>query len=164
MAGRYVVCLSEPTRNRTVAASENVVSVLPANGGGMADQYFLTEFDIFRLGNSSSPRLDHVRVPKDIATHFVGPIEHVQPGLAGVSMMNEEGLQKRMALARKAGSSVGHVWRISRATPLPHGLVLREDPRDRSHLLLCPAESMPLDKLRGLLLELAARCVYVGKR
>lgn len=130
----------------------------------MAEHYFLTEFDVYRLGNSSSPRLNHVRVPKDIPTYFVGPIEHVQPGLAGVSMMSEEGLQKRIDVARKSGSSVGHVWRISRNSPLPNGLVLREDSRDRTHLLICPAESMPLEKFRGLLLELAARCIYVGKR
>lgn len=78
--------------------------------------------------------------------------------------MDEAGLQKRMETARRAGSSVGHVWRIARTTPLPTGLVLREDPRDRSHLLLCPAAVMPVDKFRGLLLELAARCIYVGKR
>lgn len=130
----------------------------------MSKEYFLTEFDVFRLGNTSSPRLDHIRVPKDIPTFFVGPIEHVQPGLAGVSLMDEVGLQKRVEVARRAGSSVGHVWRIARATPLPMGLVLREDPKDRSHLLLCPAMVMPVDKFRGLLLELAARCVYVGKR
>jgi hypothetical protein len=130
----------------------------------MARDYFLTEFDVFRLGNSNSPRLDHIRVPKDITTFFVGPIEHVQPGIAGVSLMDEVGLQKRIEVARRAGSSVGHVWRIDRATPLPMGLVLREDPRDHSHLLLCPAVVMPVDKFRGLLLELAARCVYVGRR
>ena len=136
----------------------------PRAGENMAEQYFITEFDIYRLGNSSSPRLDHVRVPKDMATYFVGPIEHVQPALAGVSTMNEDGLQKRIELARKVGSSVGHVWRLTRSTPLPNGLVLREDPRDRTHFYLSPAEPMPLEKFRGLLLELATRCIYVGKR
>jgi hypothetical protein len=130
----------------------------------MAEEYFLTEFDVYRLGNSSSPRLDHVRVPKDIPTFFVGPIEHVRPGMFGVSLMDGAGLERRIAQAKRTGSTVGHVWRIARTVAMPVGLVLREDPRDRTHLLLGPSTAMPVEKFRGLLLELAARCTYVGKR
>lgn len=77
----------------------------------MAEEYFLTEFDVYRLGNSTSPRLDHVRVPKDIPTFFVGPIEHVQAGMFGISLMDQAGLERRMEQAKRAGSTVGHVWR-----------------------------------------------------
>jgi hypothetical protein len=78
--------------------------------------------------------------------------------------MDQAGLDRRIELAKRAGSTVGHVWRIARGITLPMGLVMREDPRDRTHLLLGPAEIMPIEKFRGLLLELAARCTYVGKR
>jgi hypothetical protein len=130
----------------------------------MAEEYFLTEFDVYRLGNSTSPRLDHVRVPKDIPTFFVGPIEHVQAGMFGISLMDKAGLERRIEQAKRAGSTVGHVWRIARGVALPMGLAMREDPKDRTHLLLGPSTAMPIEKFRGLLLELAARCTYVGKR
>jgi hypothetical protein len=40
----------------------------------MTEFYYLTESDLFRLGNSRSPRLDHIRVPKDVPTTLRGPI------------------------------------------------------------------------------------------
>jgi len=43
-------------------------------------------------------------------------------------------------------------------------LVIRLDPRDKSHLFVCPAESMPIEKYKGLLLQLAASAVYLGRK
>lgn len=130
----------------------------------MTDFYYLTESDLFRLGNSQSSRLDHVRVPKDVPTTFRGPIEFVLPGLAGISLMDEVRLNERINLAKRAGSAVGHVWKIPRGVSIPAGLIIRTDPRDKSHLLVCPAEAMPLEKFKGLLLELAAAAVYIGRK
>lgn len=130
----------------------------------MSDEFYLLESDLYRLGNSQSPRLDHVRVPKDTPTIFRGPIEFVSPGLIGISLMDEVRLNERIQLARRAGSAVGHVWKIPRGVSVPLGLVVRVDPRDKSHLLVGPAVSMPLEKFKGLLLELAASAVYVGRR
>ncbi len=130
----------------------------------MADEFYLLESDLYRLGNSQSPRLDHVRVPKDIPTAFRGPIEFVSPGVVGISLMDEVRLNERIQLARRTGSAVGHVWKIPRGITVPVGLVVRVDPRDKSHLLVGPALPMPLEKFKGLLLELAASAVYVGRR
>lgn len=130
----------------------------------MQDFFYLIEFDLFRLGNSSSSRLDHVRVPKDLPTTFRGPIEFVNPGLAGISLMDEARLEERISMARRTGSAVGHVWKIPRGVAVPPGLVIRPDPRDKSHLFVCPAEPMPIEKYKGLLLQLAASTVYLGRK
>jgi hypothetical protein len=78
--------------------------------------------------------------------------------------MDEARLSDRINLAKRAGSAVGHVWKIPREVSIPTGLVVRTDPRDKSHLLVCPAEAMPLEKFKGLLLELAASAVYIGRK
>ena len=114
--------------------------------------------------DSTSPRLDHVRIPKDIPTFFRGPIEFVGPGIVGISLMDEARLEERIRLARRAGSAVGHVWRIPRGVPVPVGLVIRPDPRDKSHLLAGPSEPMPLERFKGLLLQLAASAIYIGRK
>lgn len=93
-----------------------------------------------------------------------GPIEFVNPGLAGISLMDEARLEERIRMARRTGSAVGHVWKIPRGVAVPPGLVIRPDPRDTSHLFVCPAEAMPIEKYKGLLLQLAASTVYLGRK
>jgi hypothetical protein len=113
----------------------------------------LTADDLYRLGNATSARLDHVRVPKDIPTIDKNGIAYVLPGGFGISVFNETGIK------RQYGD--GWVWKIKKGSQISPRLRLVNDRGD--HYLITPAFEMPLDEFRGLLSPLAATAERVQK-
>lgn len=117
------------------------------------DLFFAPE-DLYRLGNSSSPRLTNVRRPKDIDTTEINGISVVIANGKGVSLSTKERLDK-VAMS-------GWVWKVSRGTHVPTGLKLLND--RPGHYSICPASNMPLDEFIGLLSKLALKCSKVFKK
>ncbi|WP_368042257.1 hypothetical protein [Burkholderia metallica] len=109
-------------------------------------------FDLYRFGNSTNPRLDHVRPFKDVTVAVVNGISIIVANRNGISLTSKYDPKKR------------GVWRIPRNTRLPLGLCLIKDvrPNHEGHYMLAPSSSMPFTKFIGLLQELAMYCQKVN--
>lgn len=119
----------------------------------MEDLYFAPE-DLFRLGNSTSPRLSNVRRPKDIDTTELNGILMVIANGKGISLSTKDRIEKT--------PMSGWVWKVTKGTPVPQGLKLIND--REGHYSICPVANMPLDEFKGLLSKLAIRCQKVFKK
>jgi hypothetical protein len=117
------------------------------------DLFFAPE-DLYRLGNSSNPRLTNVRRPKDIDTTEINGITVVIANGKGVSLSTKERLDKT--------PMSGWVWKIGRGTQVPAGLKLIND--RPGHYSICPTSNMALDEFIGLLSKLALKCSKVFKK
>ena len=110
--------------------------------------------DLYRLGNATTPKLDHVRTEgsKDVDTYLQSGLLMVRANGRGVSLLTEAGAASR-----------GDVWLwiIPKSTSMPPGLALHNDARDHYHL--CPAFDMTLDEYRALLAKLALSCKRIRK-
>ena len=120
----------------------------------LPNDLYLTELDLYRFGNATSPRLDNVRVDRDIPTMSMNGIPFVQPSHHGVSLITKE------RAAKTPGA--GWVWLIPKGVHLEPGLTIVKD--SETHYLLSPSMLMPLDEFKGLLAKLAARCRRVWKQ
>lgn len=112
--------------------------------------FYICPEDVFRLGNSGSPRLSNIR-PHDVDLTKVNDIVVVIANNAGVSVFNEQGLAER--------DMSGWVWQFNAATPMPQGLKLVHD--RPGHYSIAPTVNMPLDKYKGLLEELGMKAFRV---
>ncbi len=117
------------------------------------DLFFAPE-DLYRLGNSSGPRLTNIRRPKDIDTIEVNGITMVVANGKGISLSTKERLDKTQMS--------GWVWKIARGTQVPAGLRLLND--RPGHYSICPVINMPLDEFVGLLSKLALKCQKLFKK
>ena len=108
--------------------------------------------DLYRFGNASQPRLDHVRAFKDLAVNKVNGIEIVVANGNGVSLSSTFDPKKR------------NTWKLARNTPIPAGLRLVKDlrPGRSDHFMIAPASNMPFTKYLGLLQELAVHCKKIS--
>ncbi len=141
--------------------SENCcLPLLPYTGQdddtGNSEYLYLYAEDLYRLGNSTEPRLTNVR-PDDILTYDRNGVEMVRATGVGISLSNTAHLRKREGFLK------GWLWRIPPNTLLPDGLALRPDPRDSGHFFLCPVSDMTMNKYKALLSELALRCEKTRK-
>ena len=119
----------------------------------LEDLYFAPE-DLYRLGNSTSPRLTNVRRPKDVDTTEINGITVVISNGKGISLSTKDRLEKT--------PMSGWVWKISKGTQVPMGLKLIND--RPGHYSICPTSNMPLDEFIGLLSRLALKCQKVFKK
>ncbi|MBR8416735.1 hypothetical protein K6W16_02715 [Burkholderia dolosa] len=108
--------------------------------------------DLYRFGNSTSSRLDHVRPFKDVMVAMSNGVRIIVANRNGISLTSKYDPKKR------------GVWRIPRDTRLPAGLLLIKDlrPGHEGHYMLAPSSSMPFAKFIGLLQELAMYCQKVS--
>lgn len=119
----------------------------------LEDLFFAPE-DLYRLGNSSSPRLTNIRRPKDVDTMEINGITVVIANGKGISLFTKDRIDKVQMS--------GWVWKISRGTQVPIGLRLLND--RPGHYSICPVTNMPLDEFIGLLSKLALTCHKVFKK
>ena len=117
------------------------------------DLYFAPE-DLFRLGNSTGPRLTNVRRPKDVNTIEINGITVVVSNGKGISLSTKERLDTT--------PMSGWVWKINKGSHLPPGLKLIND--RPGHYSICPTSNMPLDEFIGLLSKLALLCHKVFRK
>ncbi len=118
------------------------------------EDLFMAPEDLFRLGNATSPRLTHIRRPKDIDTIEVNGITVVIANGKGISLSTKGRLDKT--------PMSGWVWKIVRGTQMPIGLKLLND--RLGHYSICPISNMVLDEFIGLLSKLAMKCHKVFKK
>ena len=118
------------------------------------EDLFMAPEDLFRLGNATSPRLTHMRRPKDIDTIEINGITVVISNGKGISLSTKDRLEK--------APMSGWVWKIAKATQIPIGLKLLND--RPGHYSICPISNMPLDEFVGLLSKLAMKCQKVFKK
>lgn len=121
-----------------------------------APYFYLLDEDLYRMGNSTSSRMDHVR-NVDVDVYPINGILMVRANGRGISLGTLEYLQKLQF--------EGWLWKIPATAPLATGLLLRPDPNPakQGHFFLCPASDMSMDKYRALLSELALRCERTQK-
>lgn len=112
---------------------------------------YMAEEDLYRLGNSTSPRLDHVR-HADVDTYSTNGILFIRANGKGISLLTEDGVR---------GKRGGWLWKLPAGLALPSGLLLNND--KPFHYSLCPASDMNVDEYRGLLARLAVRCERIRK-
>ncbi|MFA5529554.1 MAG: hypothetical protein WDA11_02690 [Thiohalomonadaceae bacterium] len=116
-------------------------------------EFYIVPEEIFRLGNSSTPKLSHVR-PRDVDTMQVNGITMIIANGKGVSVFDKIGINE--------SPMTGWVWRFPPNTRPPAGLRLVQD--KAHHYCIAPAQNMPIDKYKGLLEEMALRATRVFKK
>lgn len=109
--------------------------------------------EIFRLGNSSSPRLSNVR-PRDVNLTTINGITMVVANGKGISVFDKEGINQ--------SPMSGWVWRFPPSTTIPFGLKLVQD--KEHHYCIAPTKNMPVNKYKGLLEEMAILATRVYKK
>jgi hypothetical protein len=119
----------------------------------MEDFYFAPE-DLYRLGNSTDPRLTKIRQPKDVDTMELNGIVMVVSNGKGISLSTKTRIDNTQMS--------GWVWKITRGIQIPQGLKLIND--REGHYSICPVVNMPLDEFKGLLSKLAIKCQKVFKK
>ncbi len=106
--------------------------------------------DLYRFGNSTSPRLDHVREQDEVMYEQDGET-WVRANGKGISLVPKERAMQRG----------GWIWMLPKNTVMPLGLALHPD--RPSHVSLCATHDMPLHQFCSLLLQVAVHCKKVGK-
>lgn len=109
---------------------------------------FPEDLDLFRVGNSTHPRWNNVRLD-EVETYEVNGVLMVRANNLGVSVYTEDRV-------KKSGLS-GWAWRIKRGAVLPPTLKIWSD--EDGHGLICPTVDMPLSKYVSLLEELVVHSV-----
>jgi len=113
-------------------------------------EFFIVPEEVFRLGNSSSPKLAHVR-PHDVRQTVINGITVVIANNKGISVFDKDGIART--------DMSGWVWKFAPSTPFPTGLKLVND--KPGHFCIAPTSDMPLGKYKGLLEELALKATRV---
>jgi len=109
-------------------------------------EFYIVPEDIFRLGNATGSRLSNVRL-RDIKITKINGINVVIANGKGVCVFDKEGIN--------LSPMSEWVWYISKNIPLPKGLKLVKD--KKHHYCVAPTKNMPVDKYKGLLVEMALR-------
>jgi hypothetical protein len=111
-----------------------------------AEEIYITDYtevflDLYRFGNSSSPRFDHIRPLKDAQIHDRNGIKYIVADGNGVSAFSSVPTGKR------------NTWKIKKGTPLPHGVKLVVDKRigHENHYMLAPLQTMKLSEFHALM-------------
>lgn len=112
---------------------------------------YLAEEDLFRLGNASSPRLDHIR-ETDVDFFVRNGITFVKANGKGLSLLTEERARRRVG---------SWLWKLPARVQLPHGLLFNHD--QPTHYALCPALDINLDEYKSLLGKLAVTCERIAR-
>jgi hypothetical protein len=116
-------------------------------------EFYLMPEEIFRLGNSTTPKLSNVR-DRDIDTIQINGITVIKANGKGVSVFDKTGINE--------SPMSGWVWRFAPNTQPPLGLKLVQD--KPHHFCIAPTQNMPIDKYKGLLEELALKGHRVYKK
>ncbi len=105
------------------------------------EEYYMVPEELYRLGNSTEPKLTNVRTKDvDIITDSEGT-QIVLANGSGISLFTKAGIQNMR--------SSGWVWKFDYGVNLPIGLKLVNDKPE--HYCIAPVENMPLDKYKSLL-------------
>lgn len=119
--------------------------------------------DLFRMGNTAGPRLDNVRLGKDVLveTRIDEKGREFCVVLPGGGMSTFDGIDSDIAKAKW--------WKIPAGTELPDTIKIVKDTRKKlknnkfiTHYSLRPAFEMTLETYVNALKDLATRAVFVS--
>jgi len=116
-------------------------------------EFYILPEELFRLGNSTSPRLSNVR-SRDVDTIDINGIKVIIANGKGISVFDKFGINE--------SPMSGWVWRFSPNTHPPVGLKMVQD--KPHHYCISPTQNMPIDKFKGLLEEMALKATRVFKK
>ena len=116
-------------------------------------EFFILPEELFRLGNSSNPRLSNLR-SRDVDTVEINGITVIRANGKGISVFDKAGINQ--------SPMTGWVWRFPPSTQPPFGLKLIQD--KPHHYCIAPVQNMPIDKYKGLLEEMALKATRVFKK
>lgn len=121
------------------------------------EQLYITSDDLYRIGNSESPKISTFR-PGELTTFKQNGIEMVIANGRGISLYNKNGLDK--------APLTGWVWEIPQGSMLPYGLTLIDDGgvERPGHFTLAPSYNMPMSRYVSLLEEVALRAQRIFKK
>ena len=106
-----------------------------------------TTTDLYRRGSASSPRMDHVRVGKDITSFERDGVLWVAARSGGVSTFSSQGVGT-------------HWWRLPRGYTYPDTLVAVND--HGNHYNWEPSADMPFAEYVTLLAAVHPHCIKVS--
>ena len=127
----------------------------------MNEELYILQEDLFRFGNSTSPKLTNLR-RGEVTLFTLHDVATILANEQGISTHNSYGMKKN---ARKSDTKklTGWVWRIPTGTSLPDGLKVVKDKKNKGHFLICPTHNMPLQQFVGLLDSLSLECTKLHK-
>ena len=121
------------------------------------EEIFITDYtslflDLYRFGNSVSPRLDHIRPGKDAKIQDRNGIKYIIADGNGISAFSSVPVGK------------GHAWKLRKGTPLPIGikLVIDKRPNHQTHYMLAPEKTMKLSEFHALMDKLRESAIKVS--
>ena len=117
------------------------------------NEFYLIPEDVFRLGNSDSPRLGNVR-SRDVDTMVMNGITVVIANGKGISVFDLDAITHV--------PFEGWVWKLGSNTALPTGLKMVND--KPGHYCIAPTANMPVEKYKGLLEELGLKAMRLIKK
>jgi len=109
-------------------------------------EFYIVPEEVFRVGNSSTPRLHMVRASEVDITEINGEKIIIANG-RGVSLYTKAELQNT--------TLTGWIWRFIVHTHLPQGLKLVND--KPGHYCVAPTQNMPVDLYKGLLEQMGSK-------
>ena len=97
--------------------------------------------DLYRFGNSKSPRFDHIRPNKDARIIDSNGIKYILADGNGISAFSSVPIGKK------------NTWKLRKGTPLPVGvkLVIDKRPNHETHYMLAPENTMKLSEFHALM-------------
>ncbi|AHK16090.1 MAG: hypothetical protein VB954_09990 [Thalassolituus sp.] len=116
-------------------------------------EFYIMPEELFRLGNSTTPKLSNVRA-RDVDIVQINGIAIIKANGKGISVFDKVGINE--------SPMSGWVWRFAPNTQPPIGLKLVQD--KPHHFCIAPTQNMPISKYIGLLEELALKGHRVYKK
>jgi hypothetical protein len=108
--------------------------------------------DLYRFGNATSPRLDHIRPLKDAILDEKNGIKYIRADGNGISVFSTFDPKKK------------NTWKIPKGTTLPDGVILVEDKRfgHENHYMLAPAKTMRLLAFFDFLEQIKEKAIKIS--
>ena len=116
-------------------------------------EFYIMPEELFRLGNSTTPKLSNVRA-RDVDIVQINGIAIIKANGKGISVFDKVGINE--------SPMSGWGWRFAPNTQPPIGLKLVQD--KPHHFCIAPTQNMPISKYIGLLEELALKGHRVYKK
>lgn len=116
-------------------------------------EFFLVPSELFRVGNSGSPRMHMVR-SSEVDIVEINSVKTIIANGRGVSLYTKEELENT--------SLTGWVWKFRQNTSLPRELKLVND--KPGHYCVAPVYNMPIDLYKGLLEQMGMRAERIWKK
>jgi hypothetical protein len=104
--------------------------------------------EVYRVGNSTSPRMSALRVG-EVLTYELRGVRMVVANGKGISVFTLKGLKEE--------GLTGFAWKFDRNTPVEPGPVLIDNEKPE-YCVLAPARNRPLGEYKGLLEKMGPKC------